>query len=50
MKSVKRLCEEHRRSVKAAIRKRKHYSQIDSIDGLNPIVMEWYNYFNFSNV
>ena len=45
----KQSCSKHQRSIKAAIKKHKHSSQIDLINELNPIIRGWCNYFSFSD-
>ena len=46
----KQSCKKHQQSIKAAIKKHKHSSQIDLINELNPIIRGWCNYFSFSDV
>lgn len=45
----KQSCRKHQQSIKAAIKKHKHSSQIDLINELNPIIRGWCNYFSFSD-
>ena len=50
IKPSEQSCKKHQTSIKAAIKKHKHSSQIDLINELNPIIRGWCNYFSFSNV
>ncbi|MEM8831605.1 MAG: reverse transcriptase domain-containing protein [Cyanobacteria bacterium P01_G01_bin.19] len=49
IKPSKHSCRKHQQSIKTAIKKHKHSSQIDLINELNPIIRGWCNYFSFSD-
>ena len=49
IKPSEQSCKKHQQSIKAAIKKHKHSSQIDLINELNPIIRGWCNYFSFSD-